>query len=67
MQAVSSIEVNQTGGACVPTTCAAQGRNCGTLNCGTCGSGQTCSSWCGIAQPGCVVPNQSHLRVDRVL
>jgi hypothetical protein len=38
--------------ACQPTTCAAQGKNCGsipngcggTLNCGTCAAGQTCSS-----------------------
>lgn len=37
-------------GTCTPTTCSAQGKNCGTisngcsgtLNCGTCGSGQTC-------------------------
>lgn len=37
---------------CTPTTCAAQGKNCGsipdgcggTLNCGTCGSNQTCTS-----------------------
>ncbi len=40
------------GTSCTPTTCAAQGKNCGsindgcgtTLNCGTCGSGQTCSA-----------------------
>jgi len=39
-------------GACTPTTCAAQGKNCGsvgngcggTLNCGTCAAGQTCNA-----------------------
>ena len=39
-----------TGAHCTPTTCAAQGKSCGTipdgcggtLNCGGCGSGQTC-------------------------
>ncbi len=39
-------------GTCTPTTCAAQGKTCGSilngcggnLNCGTCASGQTCSS-----------------------
>ncbi|HEY8089368.1 MAG TPA: polysaccharide deacetylase family protein, partial [Polyangiaceae bacterium] len=39
-------------GACTPTTCAAQGRTCGsisdgcgaTLACGTCAAGKTCSS-----------------------
>ncbi|WP_395807598.1 Ig-like domain-containing protein [Archangium minus] len=39
-------------GTCVPTTCVAQGKNCGsipdgcggTLQCGTCGSGQVCST-----------------------
>ncbi len=38
-------------GSCTPTTCAAQGKNCGTiadgcggtLSCGTCADGQTCS------------------------
>src|SRR5262249_53202992 len=38
--------------ACVPTTCAAQGKNCGslangcggTLSCGTCASGLVCTS-----------------------
>ena len=38
--------------SCTPTTCSAQGKNCGsisdgcggTLGCGTCGSGQTCSN-----------------------
>ncbi|MFP2905911.1 Ig-like domain-containing protein [Pyxidicoccus sp. 3LFB2] len=38
--------------ACTPTTCAAQGKTCGTipngcgalLNCGTCGAGQACST-----------------------
>jgi hypothetical protein len=43
-----------TGGGttCTPTTCAAQGKNCGTiadgcggtLSCGTCAAGQTCSA-----------------------
>ena len=40
------------GGGCTPTTCAALGKNCGsvsngcggTLSCGTCPSGQTCDS-----------------------
>ena len=39
-----------SGGACVPTTCAAQGKNCGTigdgcggtLSCGMCSGSQTC-------------------------
>jgi hypothetical protein len=38
--------------SCTPTTCSAQGKNCGsipdgcggTLGCGSCGSGQTCTS-----------------------
>jgi hypothetical protein len=38
--------------SCIPTTCAAQGKNCGTiadgcggaLSCGSCASGETCSS-----------------------
>jgi hypothetical protein len=38
------------GGSCTPTTCSAQGKNCGsigdgcggTLNCGSCSSSQTC-------------------------
>jgi hypothetical protein len=40
------------GGPCTPTTCAAQGKTCGslsngcggTLNCGTCGTGFTCNA-----------------------
>jgi hypothetical protein len=48
------------GGSCTPTTCAAQGKNCGgisdgcsqTLNCGTCGSGQTCSA-SNVCQASC--------------
>ncbi|MHA7629961.1 hypothetical protein [Corallococcus sp. M7] len=45
---------------CTPTTCAAQGKNCGTLsngcggtlNCGTCGSGLTCTNnVCGTGAP----------------
>jgi hypothetical protein len=46
--------------SCTPTTCAAQGKNCGsisdacggTLNCGTCSSGQTCSS-SNVCQTSC--------------
>ncbi|AFE07234.1 branched-chain amino acid ABC transporter2C amino acid-binding protein [Corallococcus coralloides DSM 2259] len=48
------------GGSCTPTTCAAQGKNCGsipdgcggTLNCGTCASGSTCSNNVCVA-PAC--------------
>jgi peptidoglycan/xylan/chitin deacetylase (PgdA/CDA1 family) len=48
------------GGVCTPTTCAAQGKNCGsisdgcggTLNCGTCASGQTCSA-SNVCQASC--------------
>ena len=47
-------------GACTPTTCAAQSKNCGTipdgcgktLSCGTCPSGQTCSS-SNVCQTSC--------------
>jgi hypothetical protein len=43
-------EIQMFGGACAPTTCAAQGKNCGSiadgcggnLNCGTCTAPQTC-------------------------
>jgi hypothetical protein len=49
---------------CVPTTCAKLGYNCGTwadgcskmLNCGTCGSGYTCSSGVCTAVPEEEVP-----------
>jgi hypothetical protein len=49
---VSSIQIKASTGTCTPTTCAAQVKNCGaisdgcggTLACGTCGGGQTCSS-----------------------
>ncbi|NOK37135.1 hypothetical protein HMI49_28450 [Corallococcus exercitus] len=52
MQALSSVEVFDPTATCAPTTCTAQGKNCGTLSdgcggtlsCGTCGSGQTCGS-----------------------
>jgi len=45
-------EVYTPGGTCVPTTCAAAGKNCGafpdgcgtTLQCGTCSGGLTCQS-----------------------
>ena len=48
-------------GSCVPTTCSALGKNCGTvangcggtLNCGSCASGQTCSA-SNICQAACV-------------
>jgi hypothetical protein len=44
--------IANNGGSCTPTTCSAQGKNCGaisdgcggTLNCGTCSTGQVCSS-----------------------
>jgi len=44
--------IANNGGSCTPTSCSAQGKNCGaigdgcggTLNCGTCSSGQICSS-----------------------
>ncbi|WP_257462748.1 Ig-like domain-containing protein [Archangium lipolyticum] len=47
----SSAELYTDDPICTPTTCAAQGKNCGTLsdgcggtlNCGTCSSGQACS------------------------
>ena len=60
MVPVASIEVFDLNSTCTPTTCAAQGKNCGTisngcggtLTCGTCGSGQTCTNnVCGTAAP----------------
>ncbi|RKH05466.1 hypothetical protein D7X32_07800 [Corallococcus carmarthensis] len=52
MQALASIEVFDASATCTPTTCAAQGKTCGTisngcggtLTCGTCGTGQACSA-----------------------
>jgi hypothetical protein len=55
----------QSSSTCTPTTCAAQGKNCGTvsngcggtLSCGTCASGQTCggggaANVCGTSNTG---------------
>lgn len=46
------VTIDVPGGPCTPTTCAALGATCGTpsngcggtLSCGTCGTGQTCSA-----------------------
>jgi hypothetical protein len=48
----STCENGQCSSTCIPTTCSALGKNCGTwsdgctgsLNCGTCSGNQTCSS-----------------------
>ncbi|MFA5796579.1 MAG: MopE-related protein [Candidatus Woesearchaeota archaeon] len=50
--AVAGDEGSGGGGTCIPTTCTALGKTCGswsdgcsaTLNCGTCNSGYTCTS-----------------------
>jgi Bacterial Ig domain len=60
---LASSELYTDTSSCVPSTCAAQGKNCGTvsdgcggtLSCGTCQSGQTCSANNVCITPGTAV------------